>query len=1008
MLALECLDHLTARFAFIGFPGSFWRRKEGLKMHILFTQLLNKDPTNTLARKRMIAMLRAQQKITEASDSLRHYLNTFTSDFEVRIRVCPESWKALLQLSTEARDEGHLDVYYVFGQLNALGAFAFCATRQMLYPGVPLFDSPLTSQKPPTGTTREGQTHPEMSTGHSRKTTNRMEACLKLLQLDNTSRTALNDALKSLDTSLMRYTEAKYSLNSPSTSNVKVEFRDDSNEASEETEEFLPGLNFITYPGCLNKVFDTLRKLNRVEKEYETTKEEPTDHDLDSSEASAVDDSRGFQMFPDLVLESVPPEDPVTDQVVGICSQFTPTKRRSRRTTSISLSTNDDEVSDIGERRRLLRQPSTWAKELVAQAAAVRAHGHHRSRRRPTQRKSLKRRTDTRSISLIEDTLIVFIAILLSPYSASRSKSAQSTGTKQLRILSHRNSPDGGQDPVTESQPSTATGAREDLIDSRLSQLSDPSNELLTYYRRKVETLTEDHEHVQRRLDKIADAIGNQETLTWEVRQREAEIAELQRALSDMQVYLFQEREHVLRMYAENDRLKIRELNDRRKIQHLLQLSGLGPAEVTYFLRDSCPSTAQKNKPHNAEAGASPEGGLPDTGDDLKSKTECLSGLVVPPVVPPVPVHGVLELTASGKTIRRQATGGSTTCHTHEPDDGRTSTTRHSVSQSEHEAALREIEMLKASLRSLQTQLAEQTRTAREQIDSLLDDRVAMQEEMDTLRKRHEDRIRQSAEQLKRCQDLLYDGTEEFLAQRNQFRQAEKLWIAEKDKLLSQLETRRVALAALPTGAKSNARSNSKILLQSNSSESNHILESKTWAQIADNLSEKRKEQMAQTITSLEHQLDQQQKLSDMYREQVIQLEEELVRCREEGLMSKDVLKQHTGKLNQRLQTVNNRYRELERRRQLEMEGYRTDINTLRKKLREVEKQLLKVSLSHICYSFISVKPKIEIFSCKAIIVITGFQFAQPLTLHRRVTMPPNFGIGNTPLGHPILQQFIL
>lgn len=49
-----------------------------------------------------------------------------------------------------------------------------------------------------------------------------------------------------------------------------------------------------------------------------------------------------------------------------------------------------------------------------------------------------------------------------------------------------------------------------------------------------------------------------QHKLQWEVRQREEEIAELQNALSDMQVYLFQEREQALRLYAENDRLKIR------------------------------------------------------------------------------------------------------------------------------------------------------------------------------------------------------------------------------------------------------------------------------------------------------------------------------------------------------------------------------------------------------------------------------------------------------------------
>ena len=45
--------------------------------------------------------------------------------------------------------------------------------------------------------------------------------------------------------------------------------------------------------------------------------------------------------------------------------------------------------------------------------------------------------------------------------------------------------------------------------------------------------------------------------MEWELKQREAEIVELQKALSDMEVFLFKEREHVLRLYAENDRLKV-------------------------------------------------------------------------------------------------------------------------------------------------------------------------------------------------------------------------------------------------------------------------------------------------------------------------------------------------------------------------------------------------------------------------------------------------------------------
>lgn len=42
------------------------------------------------------------------------------------------------------------------------------------------------------------------------------------------------------------------------------------------------------------------------------------------------------------------------------------------------------------------------------------------------------------------------------------------------------------------------------------------------------------------------------------MQQREEEVAALQKALGDMQLCLFQEREHVLRLYSDNDRLRIR------------------------------------------------------------------------------------------------------------------------------------------------------------------------------------------------------------------------------------------------------------------------------------------------------------------------------------------------------------------------------------------------------------------------------------------------------------------
>uniref|UniRef100_A0A670JQH5 Coiled-coil domain containing 77 n=1 Tax=Podarcis muralis TaxID=64176 RepID=A0A670JQH5_PODMU len=122
-------------------------------------------------------------------------------------------------------------------------------------------------------------------------------------------------------------------------------------------------------------------------------------------------------------------------------------------------------------------------------------------------------------------------------------------------------------------------------INERLAFLR-PSRQLLEYYRKKIADFDEEHEELVQRLEKYKASHDEQHKLQWEMRQREEEIAELQKALSDMQVFLFQEREHVLRLYAENDRLKIRELEDRKKIQHLLALLGTDSGEVTYFCKE--------------------------------------------------------------------------------------------------------------------------------------------------------------------------------------------------------------------------------------------------------------------------------------------------------------------------------------------------------------------------------------------------------------------------------------
>lgn len=84
-----------------------------------------------------------------------------------------------------------------------------------------------------------------------------------------------------------------------------------------------------------------------------------------------------------------------------------------------------------------------------------------------------------------------------------------------------------------------------------------PSRELLEYYRKKVGEYDSEREELFKKLDSLKQTMDDQHKLQWELRQKDDEIAELQKALSDMQVFLFQEREQVLKLYAENDRLKV-------------------------------------------------------------------------------------------------------------------------------------------------------------------------------------------------------------------------------------------------------------------------------------------------------------------------------------------------------------------------------------------------------------------------------------------------------------------
>jgi hypothetical protein len=69
----------------------------------------------------------------------------------------------------------------------------------------------------------------------------------------------------------------------------------------------------------------------------------------------------------------------------------------------------------------------------------------------------------------------------------------------------------------------------------------------------------------------------------WEARKRADEVRELQQALSDAQQFLFEERQRLLSLQAENDELKLQELDDRKRMQQLLSMAA--PLDQTVLYR---------------------------------------------------------------------------------------------------------------------------------------------------------------------------------------------------------------------------------------------------------------------------------------------------------------------------------------------------------------------------------------------------------------------------------------
>lgn len=219
-------------------------------------------------------------------------------------------------------------------------------------------------------------------------------------------------------------------------------------------------------------------------------------------------------------------------------------------------------------------------------------------------------------------------------------------------------------------------------------------------------------------------------------------------------------------------------------------------------------------------------------------------------------------------------------------------------------------------MEALQAQLGEQAKLSREQVEGLMEDRRIRIEEIQVQHQRNQEKIKELTKSLHHTQELLYQSTKDFLQLKFENQNKEKLWMLERDHLMSMMKQYRVQYR----------KKEDKLEKVVPTLHENHHAQN-------------------EYVKSLKDKLTQEKKLSNMYQEQCISLEEELARIREEEGVRREIFKDRSNKMGKRLQIMTRRYQALEHRRILEVEGFKTDIKALRQKLRDLEQTLYKVPL---------------------------------------------------------------
>lgn len=110
------------------------------------------------------------------------------------------------------------------------------------------------------------------------------------------------------------------------------------------------------------------------------------------------------------------------------------------------------------------------------------------------------------------------------------------------------------------------------------------SADLVAYYKNRVDGFEIERDELLERMSVCSTSAAETHTLRCEVQKRAEEVRELQHALSAAHVHLFEERDRLLQLQAENDELRLSEVESRKRIHHLQALCESAVPEHAVFL----------------------------------------------------------------------------------------------------------------------------------------------------------------------------------------------------------------------------------------------------------------------------------------------------------------------------------------------------------------------------------------------------------------------------------------